>query len=63
MKILVTGFAGFIGSHVCETLIKDNHEVWGIDNLSTGHKGNIITFKDKMQGVVFDNINNIRFLF
>ena len=59
MKILVTGFAGFIGSHVCETLIENKHKVWGIDNLSTGHKGNIKIFKDKLQGVVYDDINNI----
>lgn len=34
MKILVTGCAGFIGSHLCERLIKENHSVIGIDNFS-----------------------------
>ena len=34
MKILVTGCAGFIGSHVCERLLQDKHIVFGIDNLS-----------------------------
>jgi UDP-glucose 4-epimerase len=38
MKILVTGGAGFIGSHIVDTLIRDNHEVVIIDNLSTGNK-------------------------
>ncbi|MFA5259294.1 MAG: NAD-dependent epimerase/dehydratase family protein [Candidatus Pacearchaeota archaeon] len=38
MKILVTGGAGFIGSHIVDTLIKNNHEVIIIDNLSTGQK-------------------------
>jgi len=36
MKILITGGAGFIGSHIVDLLIKNNHEVAIIDNLSTG---------------------------
>lgn len=36
MRILVTGGAGFIGSHLCERLISDGHSVVAIDNLSTG---------------------------
>ena len=35
-KILVTGFHGFIGSHLCEKLISKGYNVTGIDNLSTG---------------------------
>lgn len=38
MKILVTGAAGFIGSHLCDSLLEDGHIVYGIDNLSTGYK-------------------------
>ena len=34
MKILVTGCAGFIGSHTCERLLKENNQVMGIDNLN-----------------------------
>lgn len=41
MKILVTGGAGFIGSHLTDTLIKKNHKVFVIDNLSTGFKKNL----------------------
>ncbi len=41
MRILVTGGAGFLGSHLCDRLIKDGHEVVCIDNLFTGQKVNI----------------------
>lgn len=40
-KILVTGGAGFLGSHLCEFLIKKNHEVLCVDNFYTGNKINI----------------------
>lgn len=40
-RILVTGGAGFIGSHLCERLIKDGHEVLCLDNYFTGTKENI----------------------
>lgn len=41
MRILVTGGAGFIGSHVVDLLIKGGHEVYIIDNLSSGKKSNV----------------------
>jgi UDP-glucuronate decarboxylase len=41
MRILVTGGAGFLGSHLCERLLKDGQEVVCIDNLFTGRKSNI----------------------
>jgi len=40
-KVLVTGGAGFLGSHLCERLLKDNYDVLCIDNYSTGSKDNI----------------------
>jgi UDP-glucose 4-epimerase len=46
MRILVTGGAGFIGSHLCERLIGDGHEVTAIDNFSTGRASNLISIKD-----------------
>jgi len=42
MRILVTGGAGFIGSHLCERLIKDGHSVTAFDNFSTGHASNLL---------------------
>ncbi|MFQ5780396.1 MAG: NAD-dependent epimerase/dehydratase family protein, partial [Nitrospiria bacterium] len=41
MKILVTGGAGFIGSHLVDRLIQEGHQVVVVDNLSTGKKKNI----------------------
>ncbi len=41
MRILVTGGAGFLGSHLCDRLLKDGHEVVCLDNLFTGSKANI----------------------
>ena len=42
MKILVTGGAGFIGSHLCERLISEGHAVTAIDNFSTGRASNLV---------------------
>ena len=41
MRILVTGGAGFIGSHLCERLVADGHIVTAIDDLSTGRASNL----------------------
>ena len=41
MKILLTGAAGFLGSHISKNLIDNNHEVIGLDDLSTGSIKNI----------------------
>ena len=41
MRILVTGGAGFIGSHLCERLLRDGHEVICLDNFFTGSKKNV----------------------
>jgi len=47
-KALVTGGAGFIGSHLAEILVKEKCDVSIIDNLSTGHLSNIAHIKDKI---------------
>ena len=45
MKVLVTGGAGFIGSHLCEALLADGHNVIALDDLSTGNSSNLETFR------------------
>ncbi len=49
MKTLVTGGAGFIGSHLAERLLKDGNRVVVIDNLSTGSIENIESFKNEAE--------------
>jgi UDP-glucuronate decarboxylase len=44
MRIVVTGAAGFLGSHLCERLLDNGHEVIGVDNFFTGSKKNIEPF-------------------
>lgn len=47
MKILITGGAGFVGSHLADKLIEQGHEITIIDNLSTGRYSNIAHLEDK----------------
>ena len=67
MKYLVTGGAGFIGSHLCEKLLKNNHTVFCIDNLSHKSKSNILLLKKykkfKFFKLSIDNFNKIEKLF
>ncbi len=41
-RILVTGGAGFLGSHLCDRLVSQGHDVLCLDNFFTGNKNNII---------------------
>lgn len=41
MRFLITGVAGFIGSHLADRLITAGHEVWGVDNYETGRRDNV----------------------
>lgn len=57
MRTLVTGGAGFIGSHLCERLLEDGHEVVAIDNFITGSRKNLEVFerfKDRFQFIEAD---------
>lgn len=46
MRILVTGAAGFLGSHLCDRLIADGHDVVGLDNFFTGSRKNLSQLAD-----------------
>jgi len=47
VKILVTGGAGFVGSHLCESLLESGHRVVCLDNFLTGNKANIAPFQSQ----------------
>ncbi len=48
-KVLITGGAGFLGSHLCEKLLRSGHAVICIDNFFTGNKDNVLSFIDHPQ--------------
>lgn len=69
MRILVTGGAGFIGSHLCRRLVNEGHQVICLDNLFTGTRGNIrdlidnsnleLLIQDVTQSINLCNIDQI----
>ena len=62
MRVLVTGGAGFIGSHLCKRLVEDGNQVVAIDNLSNGSADNLNEVKDNPNFILykFDVNNTIR---
>lgn len=60
MNILVTGGAGFIGSHICKRLVKEGHQVVAIDNLSNGSLENLKGLEESPQFSFYEfDMNNI----
>ena len=49
MRVFITGGAGFIGSHLCDALVQEGHQVTILDNMSTGSSTNINHLKDLIQ--------------
>ncbi|HET6232634.1 MAG TPA: UDP-glucuronic acid decarboxylase family protein [Longimicrobiaceae bacterium] len=47
MRVLITGAAGFLGSHLCDRFLADGHEVVGMDNFITGHPDNVAHLADR----------------
>ena len=47
MRVLVTGAAGFLGSHLCDALVADGHSVIGVDNFLTGNEQNLAQLRNE----------------
>jgi len=60
MKILVTGGAGFIGSNLCEFLLKEGHIVKCLDNFATGHIENLLPLIEKYPDTFTLQVGDIR---
>src|SRR4249919_3948163 len=54
MKVLVTGGAGFIGSHIADALLAANHDVLVLDDVSTGRRNNVPARANFVQGDIRD---------
>ena len=59
-RVLITGAAGFLGSHLCDRFIKEGYDVVGMDNLITGDLRNIEhLFKLKELGNIYSRIVSV----
>ena len=61
MRILITGGAGFLGSHLCEFMLEQGHEVVAMDNLLTGRAENIAHLIGR-EGFIFLNYDVTNFV-
>ena len=50
-KVMVTGGAGFLGSHLCERLLQDDCDVLCVDNFYSGTKDNVVHLLSNPEGV------------
>lgn len=63
MKILITGGAGFVGSHLADKLLSEGHEITAIDDLSTGRYGNIAHLADRDGfSLIIDTVLNAKLM-
>ena len=60
-RILVTGGAGFLGSHLCERLLSDGHDVLCVDNYFTGRRANISHLLDNPNFEVIVECSHLQF--
>ena len=44
MKLLITGAAGFLGSHLCDKYVNEGHVIYAVDNLLNGNLNNVRTY-------------------
>lgn len=62
MRIVVTGGAGFLGSHLCERILAEGHEVVAIDNLITGNIDNIAHIRDSRFSFIKHDVSQFIYL-
>ncbi len=62
MRVLITGGAGFIGSHLCDRLLSEGYEVICIDNLITGEAENIAHIRDKQFSFIHYDVTNYMYV-
>ncbi len=58
MRVLVTGGAGFLGSHLCDRLLKEGHDVIAMDNLITGDVANIAHIRNERFTFIKHDVTN-----